>query len=155
MSFIDRTKEFFGLAPVDVDTLDHEDAYYADERQPAYGSDRRSAYADDGSAAYAPAYDREPAYAPTIVPVSLVSYKEAMKIGQPFIDGDAVVFELTDANKDDARRLLDFSAGVVKALNGSMKKLTNKAETDRTVFAILPENSDISRVELERAAGLR
>ncbi|APT92235.1 cell division protein SepF [Corynebacterium phocae] len=158
MSFFDRTKEFFGLQPVDVDSMEQEDAYYAEERTPV-STERRSAYESEGAVAYSPrTYERpEPArsFEPTIVPVSLSSYKEAMKIGQPFLDGDAVVFELTDADKTNARRLIDFSAGLVLAGKGEMKNLTSKMDTDRKVFAILPEDSSISRAELERAARLR
>ena len=48
MSIIRNAKDFFGLTPVD---MEHEDAYYEDDRQ----------YRSSGSAAYAPA----PAAAPT------------------------------------------------------------------------------------------
>ena len=164
MSFIDRTKEFFGLAPMDIDS---DDAYYADEREPA-----QSAYATNGSAAYAPrtapaAHEYEPAssvptraphasYQPIIVPVSLVSYREATKVGAPFRDGDAVVFEVTDAKPGHDKRLIDFAAGLVYAFEGSrMLKLTSGMDTDRLVFAIIPPEVDIDRSELERIAGLR
>lgn len=175
MSFFDRTKEFFGLAPVGIDAIDHEDAYYADEQRHAAVAEpanqaahsaqgvhvAHSAYATNGSAAYAPreayapAVETAPAYEPTIVAVSLVNYNDAMKIGQPYCDGDAVVFELTDADKSHARRLIDFSAGLVLGTGGTMKNLTGKLNTDRRVFAILPHGCTISIAELERAADLR
>ena len=161
MSFIDRTKEFFGLAPMDMD----DDAYY-DERD----------YETNGSAAYAPRtaseYDRPAAstarasrttsravqreeLAPTIVPISLTSFNEAQGVGEPFRDGDVVVFELTDADFKVAKRIIDFAAGLCFGLRGSMMNLTKKMDTARRVFAIVPEDTHVSTFDLERAAGLR
>ncbi len=165
MSLMKSAKEFFGLAPVD---MEHEDAYYDDEPR----------YRSDGSAAYAPAprrerdyddYDRyaEPeapapapapvrpaprSYATTIVAVRLSSYTEATEIGEPFRDGDAVVFDLTNVERGEAKRVIDFAAGLCFVVRGQMKKLDGG---DRTLFAIVPENATVSTLELERAAGLR
>lgn len=148
MSLIDRTKEFFGLGPMEFDT---DDAYYADDRR--YGS--------GGSAAYAPApsaYGRAPEIAedfePTIVAISLTSYNDAAKVGEPFRDGDAVVFEITDADHSAAKRFVDFAAGLCFALEGRMLNLTKGLGTSRKVFAIVPKQAVISSLELERAAGL-
>ncbi|HAT1250154.1 TPA: cell division protein SepF [Corynebacterium striatum] len=145
MSLIDRTKEFFGLGPMDIEA---DDAYYADERR----------YESNGSAAYAPR-SFEPAleeeFVPTIVALSLVSFDDAAKVGAPFRDGDAVVFELTDADKASAKRFIDFAAGLCFGLEGHMLNLTKGMDTDRRVFAIVPKGADISTLELERAAHLR
>ncbi|EEI78757.1 cell division protein SepF [Corynebacterium striatum] len=145
MSLIDRTKEFFGLGPMDIEA---DDAYYADERR----------YESNGSAAYAPR-SFEPAleeeFVPTIVALSLVSFDDAAKVGAPFRDGDAVVFELTDADKASAKRFIDFAAGLCFGLEGRMLNLTKGMDTDRRVFAIVPKGADISTLELERAARLR
>ncbi|HAT1547831.1 cell division protein SepF [Corynebacterium striatum] len=145
MSLIDRTKEFFGLGPMDIEA---DDAYYADERS----------YEPNGSAAYAPR-SFEPAleeeFVPTIVALSLVSFDDAAKVGAPFRDGDAVVFELTDADKASAKRFVDFAAGLCFGLEGRMLNLTKGMDTDRRVFAIVPKGADISTLELERAAHLR
>ena len=148
MSFFDRTKEFFGLAPVDIDAMDQDDAYYADN----------ASYTSNGSAAYAPREEYKPApraFEPTIVAVALDSYKQAVEIGRPFRDGDAVVFEVTDASIDHARRLIDFSAGLVYYVDGQMRNLTSGMNTDRKVFAILPHGCNIPVSELERVAQLR
>ena len=140
MSLIDRTKEFFGLGPMDMDA---DDAYYADER--AYSAP-----------AYAPSYEKqEEEFVPTIVALSLVSFDDAAKVGAPFRDGDAVVFELTDADKASAKRFVDFAAGLCFGLEGRMLNLTKGMDTDRRVFAIVPKGADISTLELERAAHLR
>lgn len=159
MSIIKNAKEFFGLAPVD---MEHDDAYYDDEPR----------YASHGSAAYAPArdygyeYDRytpapvtpvreERSYAPTVVAVEVSSYIEATEIGEPFRDGDAVVFDLTRMEAGENKRIVDFAAGLCFALRGRMINVSKGLDTPRRVFAIIPESADILQSELERAASLR
>ncbi|MEY8209654.1 cell division protein SepF [Corynebacterium sp. MNWGS58] len=108
---------------------------------------------DDYQAAVRPA----PAVAaePSVVALSLVSYDEARKMGEAFRDGDIVVFEITDAERGVAKRIIDFSAGLCFALRGQMKNITAKLETDRKIFAIIPEQAQVTNIDLERAAGLR
>lgn len=150
MSIMKSAKEFFGLAPVD---MEQDDAYYADDSR--YGETRGSVayaprrdYGDYDAGAVAPVEEDAP-YAATIVPVDLRSYKEATVIGDPFRDGDAVVFDLTRMDRAEAKRIIDFAAGLCFALRGQMKKL------DTLVFALVPENAAVSTAELERAARLR
>lgn len=140
MSSVRKFKEFFGLAPFEEEM---DDAYYADERQ--YEA--------------APAYRVEPAprtfaaaprsYQATVVPLRLVDFKESNQIGEPFRDGDAVVFDISDMTPEDARRVVDFSAGLCFALRGDMKKLGAR------LFAVIPEDAEVSIYELEKAAGIR
>lgn len=161
MSFVKNAKEFFGFAPYTPE----EDAYYDEPR-----------YGDDGSSAYAPApapapertysYDRperveriptrEPrSYTPATVVVTPRSYNDAKDIGEPFRDGDAVVMDLTELDRKSVTRMIDFAAGLCFGLRGQMHNLAKYADTDRYVFAIVPENAQISTSELERAADLR
>lgn len=157
MSFIDRTKNFFGLGPMD---FEEEDAYYNDEPR----------YMGNGAAApavYAPrrapqAYEPTPTpsiveekFVPTIVAISLTSFNDAAKVGEPFRDGDAVVFEVTDAEHSTAKRFIDFAAGLCFGLEGRMLNLTKGMDTQRRVFAVVPRSADIATPELERAGGLR
>lgn len=150
MSFLNSAKEFFGLAPMDMEA---DDAYYHDE--PRYTASGETAYGHRYEQTAPAAVAVAERYQPTIVPISLTSYNDAQKVGEPFRDGDAVVFELTDADKGAAKRFVDFAAGLCFALRGRMVNLTKGMNTDRKVFAILPENANISTLELERAAGLR
>ena len=161
MSFIRNAKEFFGLTPID---MEHEDAYYDYDRED-------SRYRTSGSAAYAPApapardyeyggYRREEredyrAPEPKLVAVEVTSYSQAAEIGEPFRDGDAVVFDLTRMEQGDNKRVVDFAAGLCYALRGKMVNVTRGLDTDRTVFAITPEGADFSQIDLERAAKLR
>ncbi|MDU0478057.1 cell division protein SepF [Staphylococcus chromogenes] len=132
--------DFFGLAPVDGDL---DEAYYADERR----YDAAPAYAEERAVRDYAAPVR--ALEPTIVSVRLADFKEANRVAEPFRDGDAVVFDISDMAAEDARRVVDFSAGLCFALRGDMKKLAPR------VFAVIPERAHISTYELEDAARLR
>lgn len=81
--------------------------------------------------------------------VDLVSYRDAKQVGAPFRDGEPVVFEVSEMETGEAKRVIDFAAGLCFALGGDMKKL------DGRVFALIPSGSSVSTVELERAAKLR
>ena len=150
MSFIDKTKDFFGLGPVDIE---EDDAYYNED--PRYSENSSAAYAPRRAPqSYKPAPVQEE-FVPTIVAISLTSFNDAAKVGEPFRDGDAVVFELTDAEKATAKRFIDFAAGLCFGLEGRMLNLTKGMDTERKVFSIVPKSADIAKHELERAAGLR
>lgn len=112
---------------------------------------------DGYQAAVAPQVASAPAVNPnpTVIALSLVSYDEARKMGEAFRDGDVVVFEITDAERSVAKRIIDFSAGLCFALRGQMKNVTAKIDTDRKIFAIVPEHAQLTSIDLERAAGLR
>lgn len=52
-------------------------------------------------------------------------------------------------SREEARRIVDFAAGLCFALRGKMQKI------DSVTFAVVPELSNISTSELERAARIR
>ena len=147
MSSVQKVKEFFGLVSYEED--DH-DAYYADEA--AYSAAPAPSYADRHTMPYdyQPEYQTPPrVYEAAVVRVSLRSYTEASRIGEPFRDGDVVVFDITEVQSADAKRIVDFAAGVCFGLRGKMEKVAPR------VFAVIPENAHVSQMELERAANLR
>ena len=147
MSSVQKVKEFFGLVSYEED--DH-DAYYADEA--AYSAAPAPSYADRHTMPYdyQPEYQAPPrVYEAAVVRVSLRSYTEASRIGEPFRDGDVVVFDITVVQSADAKRIVDFAAGVCFGLRGKMEKVAPR------VFAVIPENAHVSQMELERAANLR
>ena len=147
MSSVQKVKEFFGLVSYEGD--DH-DAYYADEA--AYSAAPAPSYADRHTMPYdyQPEYQAPPrVYEAAVVRVSLRSYTEASRIGEPFRDGDVVVFDITEVQSADAKRIVDFAAGVCFGLRGKMEKVAPR------VFAVIPENAHVSQMELERAANLR
>lgn len=157
MSIIRNAKEFFGLSPID---MEHEDAYYDyDREEPRYRSSGSSAYAPSRDYDYAYERDERPRYEaapePKLVAVEIVSYSEAAQIGEPFRDGDAVVFDMTRMEPGENKRIVDFAAGLCYALRGKMINVSKNIDTDRRVFAITPEGAAFTQMDLERAAKLR
>ncbi|WP_432574688.1 cell division protein SepF [Kineococcus sp. SYSU DK005] len=74
------------------------------------------------------------------------TYNEAKTIGESFRDGVPVIMNLTDMSDSDAKRLVDFSAGLVFGLHGSIERVTNK------VFLLSPQNVEVASQEEERPA---
>ncbi|GAA4369884.1 cell division protein SepF [Paeniglutamicibacter cryotolerans] len=65
------------------------------------------------------------------------SYNDAKIIGESFRDGIPVIMNVTDMGEADAKRLVDFSAGLVFALHGSIERVTNK------VFLLSPSTVEV------------
>ncbi|HET8795898.1 MAG TPA: cell division protein SepF [Arthrobacter sp.] len=65
------------------------------------------------------------------------SYNDAKLIGESFRDGIPVIMNVTDMGEADAKRLVDFSAGLVFGLHGSIERVTNK------VFLLSPSNVEV------------
>ncbi|WP_018684552.1 cell division protein SepF [Actinokineospora enzanensis] len=74
------------------------------------------------------------------------SYIEARTIGEHYRDGRPVIMNLTEMADADAKRLVDFAAGLAFAMRGSMDKVTNK------VFLISPPNADPTAEDKRRLA---
>lgn len=65
------------------------------------------------------------------------SYNDAKIIGENFRDGIPVIMNVTDMGEADAKRLVDFSAGLAFALHGSIERVTNK------VFLLSPSTVEV------------
>ena len=74
------------------------------------------------------------------------SFVEARAIGERYRDGAPVIINLTGMSDSDARRLVDFSAGLAFAMRGSIDKVTNK------VFLISPPDIDVTAEDRRRIA---
>ncbi|HWR47909.1 MAG TPA: cell division protein SepF [Pseudonocardiaceae bacterium] len=74
------------------------------------------------------------------------SYNEARPIGERYREGNPVIMNLTGMADRDAKRLVDFAAGLAFALRGSIDKVTNK------VFLLSPPNVDVSAEDRRRIA---
>ncbi|GAB3466057.1 cell division protein SepF [Actinophytocola sediminis] len=81
-----------------------------------------------------------------IVTLHPTSFAEARTIGEHYREGTPVIINLTEMADADAKRLVDFSAGLVFALRGAMDKVTNK------VFLISPPNLDPTAEDKRRIA---
>ncbi len=77
------------------------------------------------------------------------SYNDARVIGEAFRSGTPVIINLTDMDDADAKRLVDFSAGLIFGLRGAIERVTNK------VFLLSPENVEITGEEQVAAGDTR
>ena len=71
------------------------------------------------------------------------TYNEAKSIGESFRDGTPVIMNLTDLDDADAKRLVDFGAGLVFGLHGSIERVTSK------VFLLSPAHVEVTATEVE------
>jgi cell division inhibitor SepF len=69
------------------------------------------------------------------------TYNEAKTIGENFRGGVPVIMNLTDMSDADAKRLVDFAAGLVFGLHGSIERVTAK------VFLLSPESVEVNAEE--------
>jgi cell division inhibitor SepF len=74
------------------------------------------------------------------------TYNEARTIGEHFRDGTPVIMNLTEMVDSDAKRLVDFSAGLIFGLRGSIERVTNK------VFLLSPSNVEVAAEDKARIA---
>jgi cell division inhibitor SepF len=73
-------------------------------------------------------------------------YGEARTIGERFRDGTPVIMDLVSMDNADAKRLVDFAAGLAFALRGSFDKVATK------VFLLSPADIDVTAEERRRIA---
>ncbi|HEV7933152.1 MAG TPA: cell division protein SepF [Actinomadura sp.] len=74
------------------------------------------------------------------------TYNEARTIGEHFREGTPVIMNLTEMVDSDAKRLVDFAAGLVFGLHGSIERVTNK------VFLLSPANVEVTAEDKARMA---
>ncbi|MCS4489020.1 MULTISPECIES: cell division protein SepF [unclassified Corynebacterium] len=138
MSLFKSTKEFFFGADPDSFPYDSEDAYFEEpqsyDRTPSYAREREDHYAT------------RTRVEASVVSVKIYRNNDAVKIGEPFRDGDAVVFDLAALDAKEAKGIVDFAAGLCYALRGRMVKLENR------IFAVIPEHCDLDSEQLKKAA---
>lgn len=65
------------------------------------------------------------------------SYNDAKIIGESFRENIPVIMNVTDMGEAEAKRLVDFSAGLAFALHGSIERVTDK------VFLLTPTNLEV------------
>jgi cell division inhibitor SepF len=82
-----------------------------------------------------------------IVTVHPKTFNDAKTIGESFRDGFPVIMNLTDMEDFDAKRLVDFAAGLIFGLRGTFEKVTNK------VFLLSPHEVIVTAEDRERIAG--
>ncbi|WP_209324692.1 cell division protein SepF [Brevibacterium renqingii] len=155
MSAIKKTLEYLGFVEEEDETVDR-----TDRREPTY-REREVVEPYDEVEQYEepePAEDRSPAPVTPIHPSPIRpvdtpapgtsmnrirtihprSYNDAMVIGSAFREGTPVIMNLSEMDENNSKRLVDFSAGLIFGLHGSIERVTNK------VFLLTPENIEVS-----------
>jgi cell division inhibitor SepF len=152
------------LGLVEDDESDGYDDDYADERYeepvvrrhvaaPAAAAPRRSfdtSARSEGAVALDTA--RRPAPVPAydegyrITTLHPHSYNDARTIGEHFREGTPVIMNLTEMDDNDAKRLVDFAAGLIFGLRGRIERVTNK------VFLLSPEHVEVTAEDKARIA---
>ncbi|WP_324653160.1 cell division protein SepF [Georgenia sp. H159] len=66
------------------------------------------------------------------------TYNEARVIGESFRDGTPVIMNLTGMSESEAKRMVDFAAGLVFGLHGAIERVTNR------VFLLSPASVEVA-----------
>jgi len=72
------------------------------------------------------------------------TYNEARTIGEHFREGVPVIINLTEMEDADAKRLVDFAAGLIFGLHGSIERVTAK------VFLLSPRDVEVTAEDKQR-----
>ncbi|WP_422774064.1 cell division protein SepF [Plantactinospora sp. WMMC1484] len=81
-----------------------------------------------------------------ITTLHVTTYREGRTIGEHFRDGVPVIINLTEMDEADARRLVDFAAGLAFGLRGTIERVTNR------VFLLSPANVQVTAEDKAKIA---
>lgn len=81
-----------------------------------------------------------------ITTVHPTTYNEARTVGEAYRDGTPVIMNLSELDESDAKRLVDFAAGLVFGLRGSFDRVTNR------VFLLSPANIQVTAEDKAKIA---
>ena len=144
-----KTMVYLGLAEDDerYESYDDYDGY----DEPARHEHVREVHREERPAAVTPLPQRTPVARVVrdvevgtlnrITTIHPRTYNEAKNIGESFRDGTPVIMNLTDMDDSYAKRLVDFAAGLVFGLHGSIERVTSK------VFLLSPAHVEVSAEE--------
>jgi cell division inhibitor SepF len=158
MSAMRKIGEYLGLVE---DTGLYDDEYdeqgYAETEDPRQSVRRTPAKAQPAAgqpAAVADLSSRRRTTAPAspggIAELSMITtlhprtYNEARTVGENFREGIPVIMNLSEMDDADAKRLVDFAAGLVFATRGTIERVTAK------VFLLSPPNVTVAAEDKQR-----
>lgn len=90
--------------------------------------------------------------APSVTELSRITtlhpttYNDARAIGEAFRSGVPVIMNLSEMDDSDAKRLVDFAAGLIFSVHGSIDRVTAK------VFLLCPPNVTVAQEEKQQIA---
>jgi len=148
-----RIGEYLGLLE-DTGRYDDYDEYETADSTPAVAASGRAPKVRESRPA--PVADLAERRRPTSGPSGVVAelsrittlhprtYNEARTVGENFRDGTPVIMNLSEMDDNDAKRLVDFAAGLVFATRGTIERVTNK------VFLLSPPNVTVAAEDKQR-----
>jgi cell division inhibitor SepF len=145
-----KVGEYLGL----VEQTEFDDEY-DDEPMPSREreAERRPAVVRPTTVAHIEEHRRpsRPTPAPTsdlyrIETVTPRTYNDARTVGEHYRSGVPVIMNLSEIDDDDAKRLVDFAAGLVFSAHGSINRVTAK------VFLLSPANVEVTDEDKQRIA---
>jgi cell division inhibitor SepF len=74
------------------------------------------------------------------------TYNDARTVGEHYRAGVPVIMNLSEIDESDAKRLVDFAAGLVFAVHGTINRVTAK------VFLLSPANVEVTDEDRQRIA---
>ena len=95
---------------------------------------------------------RRPTVVPSVAELSRIvtlhptTYNEARQVGENYREGTPVIMNLSEMDDADAKRLVDFAAGLIFATRGDIERVTNK------VFLLSPPNVTVAAEDKRRIA---
>lgn len=134
-----KAREFLGwYTPEEYDVESFVDDYEAD----LVSFPTPEELAEPLAPVYRETYQEPPAEARAdvsrIVTLHPTSYNDALAIGESFRSGLPVIVNLSDIPEDEARRIIDFIAGLTFALHGFAERVTNR------VFLLSPQSIEVT-----------
>lgn len=136
-----KTMLYLGLAEDDRSHVEEYVEEYDDELvAPEHEAEVMPLHRQAGRAA-ASAHRAPAAELRRITTVHPRSYNDARVIGEAFRSGTPVIMNLSEMTDADAKRLVDFSAGLIFGLHGAIERVTAK------VFLLSPEHVEVTGEE--------
>ena len=120
------------------------------EPAPDHGPARPVANLSERRRPVSPQESHAPRPTSTVAPMSRITtlhprtYNEARVVGENFRDGVPVIMNLSEMDDTDAKRLVDFAAGLVFSVRGTIERVTNK------VFLLSPRDVDVTAEDKAR-----
>lgn len=135
-----KTMLYLGLADDRVEHEDYVDEYDEVEVEVPHEYEAQVTPLRRATPVAAPVVSAPPAHSDLrrITTIHPRSYNDARKIGEAFREGTPVIMNLTDMDDSDAKRLVDFSAGLIFGLHGAIERVTSK------VFLLSPAHVEVS-----------
>ena len=134
------------------DSLEEDYAGYEDEENAAPDSARQPAVPAHAEYDVGPVEPSRPAAVRQTADLTRITtlhprtYNEARTIGEHFREGTPVIMNLTEMVDSDAKRLVDFAAGLIFGLRGSIDRVTNR------VFLLSPASIEVTAEDKARIA---